>query len=101
MVWKSLIKLLLTSAAYWGVAQAASRPGVNGRTVKTWLIGAGLVFGSVLIGTFGIVILVMALFFELANYEQLVMPAVITSVVSLLLAAAVMIEGLRKLRPRR
>lgn len=96
------MRLLLTSAAYWGVAQATSRSGgVSGRTVKSWLIGAGLIFGSVLIGIVGVVILIMALFFQLADYAQLVMPAVITGVVSLLLAIAVMIEGLRLLRPRR
>lgn len=100
MVWKSLLRLFLASAAYWGAAQAAHQPGVAGRTVKFWLLGAGLVFGSILLGLLGLIILVVALFFELANYEQLVMPAIIAGAVTLLLAIAVVIEGLRLLRPR-
>lgn len=99
-MWKSLLRLLFASAAYWGAVQAAHQRGVNTRTVKAWLVGAALVFGSALIGAVGVVILIMSLFFELAHYEQLVMPAAITGAVTLLLAVVVMIEAVRMLRPR-
>lgn len=82
------------------VSPITRRQWPSAQSLRSWLIGAGLLLGSILIGVVGVIGLIVGLFFELANYEQLVRPALITGGVSLLVAIVVMLEGIRNLPPR-
>ncbi|MEX1997762.1 MAG: hypothetical protein WEA04_03780 [Candidatus Andersenbacteria bacterium] len=99
-MFKPLLKLAATSATYYVASQLTGRNYWSGRNVRGLLLGAGLALGSIAVGVVGITILVLSLFFQLADLETFVRPALVTSGISFLIALVMLLEGLRLWRRR-
>ncbi|MEX2055110.1 MAG: hypothetical protein WD972_02915 [Candidatus Andersenbacteria bacterium] len=97
---RSLFKLAASSLGYYALSELAMRNVVGKRNLRGILSGIVFILTSAAVGIFGIVALIVSLFFKLAGptLDHLVIPAVITGGISLLVALLAFVNGLRRLR---
>jgi len=97
---RSLLKLAASSLGYYALSELAMRRVVGQRNLRGILSGLVFILTSAAIGIFGIVALIVSLFFKLAGptLDHLVMPALITGGISLLVALLAFINGARRIR---
>lgn len=97
-MWAQLLRLLTTGAAYYAIGKGASQIKVSPLRIRQWLIGAAIAFASSLVGILGIIVLLLSLFFQLADMNGLVLPALITAGISLLASLVGLFESRRWFR---
>lgn len=93
-----LLRLLLSSAAYYAAAELLVRRGRAQHQVQRLLWSSLFVLVAAVLLAVGLVLLIATLFFKLAEVEALVVPALVAGGVSLLAALLLANEGVRRWR---